>query len=37
VIVIGAHGMVSIAADFYMRVLLPSLPRCRLALQRRVS
>jgi len=35
VIVIGVRGMVGVAADLCMRVLVPSLPRRRLAHQRR--
>lgn len=36
VIVIGVHGMVGFAVDLCIRVLVPSLPRRRLAPQRRV-
>jgi hypothetical protein len=36
VIVIGVYGMVGFAVDLGMRVLVPSLPRRRLAPQRRV-
>jgi len=37
VIVIGVRGMVGVAADLCMRVLVPSLPRRRLVIQRRVG